>query len=164
MRWNIDKHIIAVTGIIIKDGKYLITQRSLDKKAFPGKWTVPGGRLEVNDYINEKKDTHNHWYNVIEKVLQREVSEETGLSIKNIRYLTSITFLRGDEPTFIISMYVDYNGGEIVLNNESINYAWVSLEESKNYDLIDGIYEEFELLDKILKGKTATWEKNGGTL
>ncbi len=63
-----NKHIIAVTGIIIRNGKYLITCRNLNKKAFPGKWTVPGGRLEVSDYIYEKKDTSEHWYHVLEKV------------------------------------------------------------------------------------------------
>lgn len=37
-------HRIAITGIIYNDeGKYLITRRSLEKKVFPGKWTVPGG-------------------------------------------------------------------------------------------------------------------------
>lgn len=45
-------HEIAITAIIIKDGKYLITRRSPNKKRFPSMWTVPGGKLEVNDYAN----------------------------------------------------------------------------------------------------------------
>ena len=45
-------HRITSTAIICKDDKYLIVRRSLDKKAFPGKWTVPGGGLEVDDYVN----------------------------------------------------------------------------------------------------------------
>ena len=154
-----DKHIIAVTGIIVKGGKYLITRRDLSKKAFPGKWTVPGGRLEINDYIHEKRDTHDHWYNVLEKVLRREVKEETGLEIKNIQYLTSITFMRGEDPTLIISLYADYKNGEVKLNDESIDYKWVSLEEAKKYDLIEGIYEEIEMLNKVLKGEKSEWKK-----
>ena len=51
---NRELHRITSTAIIHKDGKYLIAQRSLDKKAFPGKWTVPGGGLEVDDYIKSK--------------------------------------------------------------------------------------------------------------
>jgi 8-oxo-dGTP pyrophosphatase MutT (NUDIX family) len=73
-----NKHIVAVTGIVIKDGKFLITRRNLNKKAFPGKWTVPGGRLEVEDYIRLPKDTKDHWYNVLENVLKREVMEKLG--------------------------------------------------------------------------------------
>ena len=68
------------TAIIIKDGgsagspqaKYLITQRSMAKKRFPGMWTVPGGHLETNDYETLPKDTENYWYNVLEKTLKRE--------------------------------------------------------------------------------------------
>lgn len=155
-----DKHIIAITGIIIKEGKFLITKRNLNKKAFPGKWTVPGGRLEVADYINEKKDTGDHWYNVLEKVLKREVKEETGLEIENIKYLTSITFLRGEDPTLIVSLYANYKCSEVKLNEESVDYKWVSLNEAKNFDLIGGIYEELEMLDKILKGeKIEKWSR-----
>ena len=143
-----DKHIIAITGIIIKERKYLITKRNINKKAFPGKWTVPGGKLEIKDYIHEKKDTSDHWYHVLERVLRREVREETGLEISNLCYLTSITFLRGEEPTLILSFYADFLSGEVTLNDESIDYAWVSLTEAKNYDLIEGIYEELELVEK----------------
>lgn len=59
-------HRITSTAIIYrkqgKNIKYLITQRSLDKKAFPGQWTVPGGGLEVDDYINTPKTTKDLWY------------------------------------------------------------------------------------------------------
>jgi len=43
-------HRITSTAIIYKDGKYLIIKRSPNKKAFPNKWTVPGGGLETDDY------------------------------------------------------------------------------------------------------------------
>lgn len=71
-------HEIAITAIVVKDGRYLITRRSLSKKRFPGKWTVPGGKLEVEDYIKLPKDTEFYWYNVLEKVLRREVKEGSG--------------------------------------------------------------------------------------
>jgi len=154
-------HEITVTGIVIKEGKFLITKRSLNKKAFPGKWTVPGGRLELEDYIHLPKDTSHHWYNVLEKVLKREVKEETGLEIKNLKYLTSMTFIKPDNtPVLIVSLYADYSNGEVELDEESIDFKWVDVEEAKNYDLIEGIYEEFLMLDKILKGeKIEAWKK-----
>src|SRR5579862_7752967 len=72
---------VVITSIIVKDGKYLITRRSLSKKRFPGMWTLPGGHLEISDYTNSPKETADYWYNVLEKALRREVKEEVGLEI-----------------------------------------------------------------------------------
>ena len=154
-------HYIVVTGIIVKDGKFLIAKRSPNEKAFPSQWTVPGGKLETKDYLHRPKDTSAHWYNVFEHLLRREVKEEVGLDIKDIKYLTSLTFVRGDGiPTIVISLYADHHDGEVSLSDELVDHAWVTLEEAKNYDLIEGIYEELEMLDKLLKGeKVGEWKK-----
>ncbi|MBU2496620.1 MAG: NUDIX domain-containing protein [Nanoarchaeota archaeon] len=156
-----NKHSVAVTAIVVREGKYLITRRSLQKKNFPGKWTVPGGNLEVEDYINLPKDTAHHWYNIFEKVLRREVKEEVGLEIKNIKYLTSMTFLlSNNSPMLIVSLYADSGDGEVKLNEESIDCKWVTLEEAKDYDLIEGIYDELVMLDRVLKGEgQEEWRK-----
>ncbi|MFA4999118.1 MAG: NUDIX domain-containing protein, partial [Candidatus Paceibacterota bacterium] len=66
---NIELHRITSTAIIRKDGKYLIVKRNPNKKVFPGKWTVPGGGLEVTDYIDTKKTTPEAWYFAIENSL-----------------------------------------------------------------------------------------------
>ena len=50
-----------------------------------------------------------------------------------------------------ISLYGEPVGEEVVLCSALTEYAWVSLEEAKKYDLIEGIYEELEILDKKLK-------------
>ena len=60
-------HEVAITAIVVKDGKYLITKRSPNKKRWPNLWTVPGGRLEISDYANFPKDTGDYWYNVLEE-------------------------------------------------------------------------------------------------
>src|SRR3989344_5189391 len=155
-------HYITATAIIVKDGKFLITKRSPKEKAFPGLWTVPGGKLETKDYKERPKDTEDCWYNTIENLLKREVKEETNLEIKNIDYLTSLTFIRPDNiPVVVLSFSADYHDCEVKLSPEMTEYAWVSLEEAKNYELIDGIYEELEILDNYLKGnKKQEWKKS----
>ena len=71
-----------------------------------------------------------------------------------------MTFMRGEDPCLIISLFADYYDGNVVLNEESIDYAWVSLEEARDYELIEGIYEELEMLDRFLKeGTLHTWTK-----
>ena len=147
-------HRITSTAIIYKDGKYLLLRRSLDKKAFPGKWTVPGGGLEVDDYINLQKTTKDHWYFAIEKSLRREVKEECNLEVSKIKYLLDIAFIKPDgTPAIILSFYCIYKSGKIKLDEDNIDYTWVTYKEAKNYDLVEGLLEEIEMVDKILKGK-----------
>lgn len=158
--WKMDDklHHVAVTGVVIKDGKYLITRRSLKKEPFAGLWTVPGGKVEIHDYISKPRDTSIHWYNVLENVLRREIKEETGIEIKDFGYLTSLTFLKKEIPVVVVSLYAHHDSGDVVLNEESMDHAWVSLEEAKNYDLIEGIYDELVMLDRLLNGgKVGEW-------
>ena len=153
---NYDKnklHYVSATAILVKDGKFLLTKRADWEKAFPGRWTVPGGKLEVLDYALRKKDTPHHWYNVVEDLLRKEIEEEVGLGIKNFGYVTSMVYVRDDSvPCLILSLYGDCIGEKVKLCNALTEYAWVDIEEVKNYDLIEGIYEELKILDKHLKG------------
>jgi 8-oxo-dGTP pyrophosphatase MutT (NUDIX family) len=155
-------HEVAITAIIIKDGKYLLTRRSPNKKRFPGMWTVPGGRMEAKDYTVLPKDTEAYWYNVLERVLAREVKEEVGLDIKNVEYLTSLATVHADgSPSIVISCIADYVGGEVTLQAEETDaYQWVTTEEARALPLIDGILEEFVQIDEWKRtGTKPLWKK-----
>ena len=145
-------HYIAVTGIIRnKDGKYLICKRSPKEKVFPNKWCVPGGKIEKKDFVNTPKDTNDHWLDIFEKILRKEIHEETNLKIKNIGYVSNLALIRPNGfSTLIVSLYADYDEGEIRLDeSELVDHAWVNLEEAKNYDLIENIYEQIEKVDSF---------------
>jgi 8-oxo-dGTP pyrophosphatase MutT (NUDIX family) len=145
---------VSITGIIrkFKEGKYkyLICKRSPNEKAFPSKWCVPGGKIEQKDFINKPKDTQDHWFNIFEETLRKEILEETSLSIKNIGYVSSLVFIRPNGfSTIIVSLFADYEGGDVVLdNNELTDYTWVDIQEAKNYDLIENIYEQILEVEK----------------
>lgn len=155
-------HEVAITAIIVKDGnKYLITRRSPNKKRFPGMWTVPGGKMETNDYLALPKDTEFYWYNVLERTLKREVKEEVGIEVTNVEYLTSLATVHEDgAPSLVISCIADYVSGEIKLQEgETDAFEWVTTGEAKSYSLIDGIYEEFVMIDKLKKGIREEWKR-----
>ena len=154
-------HEVVITAIVVKDSKYLITRRSPNKKRFAGLWTVPGGKLETSDYVNLPKDTEHYWYNVLEQVLKREVFEEVGLKIKNIEYVTSLATIHGDgAPSLVISCLADYESGEVILQeDETDKFEWVSLEDAKNYELIDGIYDELSMADSQRNGVKSEWKR-----
>jgi 8-oxo-dGTP pyrophosphatase MutT (NUDIX family) len=160
-------HILA-TAIILKDPyrknispKYLIVQRANHEKTFPGKWTVPGGKMETTDYSQSPKETEHYWYSVLEKALRREVEEEVGIKIKNIWYVTSLArILDEGYGSVVLSFAADYSGGEIILDEDMQDYAWVTYEEAKEYDLIDGILDEIYMAERKLAGEMdVTWKR-----
>ena len=155
-----DLHRIAITGIIWKqdtDGtrRYLITKRAPTKKAFPKKWTVPGGGLETSDYIDAKPTIESNdnpqWYNAVETTLRREIREEVGVEVTDVQYLLDIAFIRPDGiPAIVLSYYCKYDGGEVVLDEDATEYAWITASEVRNYDLIQGIDHEIEMVEERL--------------
>lgn len=153
-------HYISVTGIIRnKEGKYLICKRSASEKNFPNKWCVPGGKVErkdLNDKVKNNKANFNQWLGVFEKVLEREIYEETCLKIKNIGYVSNIAFIRTDGFIgFVISLYAELDethGNKVKIDNEAFtDYTWVTAEEAKNYDLIENILEQIRKVDEGYK-------------
>lgn len=146
---------VVITAIVVKNGKYLVFQRAGWEKKFPLRWTVPGGKLSTEDYIHEKKDTPDYWYNVLEKTLRREVMQEAGIKIKNIRYITSLADNRPDsDPSLVISCLTDYAGGKVKMDDSMVAYQWVNLKEAQKVDLIEGIYDELTMAEQVRKGKT----------
>ena len=152
-------HRIALTAIIYRpDQTFLITRRSLAKKAWPGKWTVPGGGLSTDDYIHTEP-SHNQWYNAVEKGLRREVKEETGLDIGTPEYLCDLTFIHPSGfPVLVLSYFAEYVGGKerVQLDPDSVEAAWVTAEQAVTYDMIPGIAEEIKKVDQILQKRNST--------
>lgn len=161
MAQNYTAFEVIITAIIIKNSKYLITRRSLEKKRWPGMWTVPGGHLDPEDFMDTPKESKDYWYNVLDKVLAREIKEEVGLEIENVEYVTSLATIHDDgAASIVISCMADCVGGEVKLQKEETDkFEWVSLEEAKNYDLIDGIYDELKMADNKLKGIKTKWKR-----
>jgi 8-oxo-dGTP pyrophosphatase MutT (NUDIX family) len=143
-------HYISITGKIFRgDGRVLIVKRAPSEKNYPNRWILPGGKLTTDDYLHLKPNSDGLWYNVLEKALKREIKEETNLDVDTVDYLIDMAFIRGDGiPTLIVACTCDFKCGEVKLPPELTEYAWVNLEEAKNYDLITGVYEELQLAFK----------------
>lgn len=148
-------HRIVVTVLVYKPNfTYLITKRSLDKKMFPGKWHIPGGGVSMDDYINTPPSTDNfkQWYRALENTLRREIREEVTVEIGTPEFLVDYTFIQSNGiPALGLSYFAPYVSGEVTLNDESTEFAWITIDEVGNYDFIDGIEGEIKEIDEILK-------------
>ncbi len=150
-------HRITTTTIIYRpDFTYLIIKRAMHKKVQPGKWIYPGGGLSVDDYIDTPSSSNQipRWPNALQTSLLREVKEEVGIEIGKPTFLLDVTFIRPDGvPVICFSYYAPYVSGEVKLDEDATDFAWVNLEEAKNYDLIDGVWDEIRQVDDILRSK-----------
>ena len=156
-------HEVAVTAIVVKDGKFLIAKRAAHEKAFPNKWTVPGGKLVLHEYSKlPHKTEYPQWYNVVDRVLKKEVREEVGLEIEHVRYVTSLATEHKDgAASVVISCLADFKSGEVKLQeDETDKCEWVSATEAENYDLIDGILDELKMADALRKGEKYEWKRH----
>ncbi len=143
------------------DSRCLILKRSDQEKVFPGKWAVPGGKLEWADFdINKPDRTLSdevvNFVNPIEKLLIREVREEAGIEVEDqLDYSgKSVLIVRPDEiPVVFVVFVATYKSGEVKLEEGAFtDSAWVNAEEVKAYDCIEGIDQEIAgAIDRLSK-------------
>ncbi len=110
---------VAGKAIIRKSEKILILQRAKKSSHDPGKWELPGGKMDYGEDL------------VV--ALKREVEEETGISIQVGRPFKTWHFIK--EPFWVtgITFVCDYISGSIALSREHNGYAWIKPGEYKNY-------------------------------
>lgn len=139
----------VVTGVIYHPRlkKCLILQRSKKEVAHPGLWGVVGGKLEWGDVKNNPITRQNfdipNWQGLVEKLLEREAEEESGLKVADPKYLESVVFVRPDKvPVVCCKFAVRYKQGRVKIAPEFDDYAWVDGKEVKKYYCIQGIDQE----------------------
>ena len=111
---------VGVGIIVIKDNKVLLGKRK--NSHGEGSWCFPGGHLEFNESL--------------ENCAKREVLEETGIEIKNIRFETITNDIFKDEGKHYITIFMlcEYDSGEVkVMEPEKCEkwnwFEWNNLPE-----------------------------------
>ena len=147
-----DKLFYFVANVVVYrelDGRCLILKRDEREKVHPGKYAVPGGKLEWKDLDLSKPTRMNgdvaDFENAIEDLLAREVREEAGIEIESeISYINNVAYVRADGiPVLLIKFAAKYKSGDVVLEVGGFtDHAWVNAEEIQSYDCIEGIKEE----------------------
>jgi 8-oxo-dGTP diphosphatase len=107
---------VGVGVFVLKNGKFLIGKR---KNAHGGgSWCLPGGHLEFGE----------SW----EACAVREVLEETGVRIKNIKFASVTNDIFDAEGKHYITIFIlsDYDGGDVEIKEpeKCEEWRWVSWE------------------------------------
>ena len=93
--------LIGVAVIVMKENQVLLGKRKNAHGA--GTWAFPGGHLEFNESI--------------EACAKRELFEETGIHIKNIRYGTFTNDIFREDQKHYVTLFVisEYDEGDLEL-------------------------------------------------
>lgn len=120
-----DKPFSLSVKVIIRDkeGRCLLLKRSMNSKGNPGKWDLPGGKVDIGENL--------------EQGLSREVKEETGvtISLKNV-----IGAAESETPTKRVA-YLIFEGrlesGQVRLSEEHDDFTWVDHKALGKVDITD---------------------------
>lgn len=127
--------MINVTcAIIVFDDKILVTQRSEQMK-LPLKWEFPGGKLEINESVEE--------------CIIREIKEEINIEVAIMRKMSNSVFDYGDFKINLIPFVADYVSGKITLSEHR---AYKLLEKTELLNL-DWAEADIPILEEFLKLK-----------
>lgn len=119
-----NKYPEPTVGAVIfnPEGKILLCK----SHKWENKYVIPGGHIELGESMEE--------------ALKREILEETGLSIYNIKLISlkeSIYSHKFHEKKHFI--FIDYmcntDSSDVILNDEAEEYEWVDMDSIENYDL-----------------------------
>lgn len=124
------KFFMAGHALIERDGKYLVTRRSKLSTYMPLKWDIPGGIVEPGE--------------TLEEAIHREVSEETGLTIRvgRVVYIYANRDQLPHRQTFQAVYLSKYIAGEVHLNpSEHNTFQWIDYDDIAKIDTIDFLRE-----------------------
>jgi 8-oxo-dGTP pyrophosphatase MutT (NUDIX family) len=103
------------------EGSVLILHRS--GNLYSAAWCLPGGKVDYGD--------------TVEQTIRKELKEETDLTLTGYRFL----FLQDCLPlkagvTQYLNLYFECQWeGTVVLNDESVRFAWVTPETIVDYEI-----------------------------
>lgn len=123
------QHKVVSGGVVIREGKALILQRSENENSFPGMWELPSGKLEEGESIEE--------------ALLREVKEESGLDVEILKPVNTFEYNKEKEGQSY--HYTQHNfsvramdpSQEVLVSTEHQAFAWVDSSDLNNYNLSD---------------------------
>jgi len=122
---QIDKVVLAATGIVIEDKKILLLRRSKNEKNYVGFWQPPEGHIENGENP--------------ENTIIREVKEELGIVVKNVKFLGTSSHLYKLKEGNMLGVRIIFRVnamGNITISDEHTAFKWFSKKDLVEADKI----------------------------
>lgn len=128
---NLEKpYIISVYALIRNEkGEFLLLRRSENSHTNPGKWDLPGGKMNPDESLKEG--------------VVREVWEETGISIVSGDIAGEVNFELPEKKVIAIVFDGGYIVADVKLSYEHMEYTWVSLEKIIEMEELPDYFKNF---------------------
>ncbi|MBI5654641.1 NUDIX domain-containing protein [Candidatus Uhrbacteria bacterium] len=149
-----DKLFYFVANVVVyreSDRRCLLLKRSETEKVHPGKYAVPGGKLEWKDLDISHPTRMNgdviDFEDALEDLLKRETREEAGIEICGpYAYINSVAYIRPDGiPVVMVKLAARYLSGEVKLESGSFSGSiWANADEAISLPCISGIPDEIK--------------------
>jgi NADH pyrophosphatase NudC (nudix superfamily) len=140
--------IVNVEGAIYKSEKWLLIRRSEKEEHAGGLLSLVGGKVE-------KEGTSS---DILEKTLKREITEEVGIEVSNLRYVNSSSFVTDSGINVVDIVFLcDHELGEAFAKStdEVDEVIWMTTQQIlNNSDLPIYLKENIKLAEKLLKNNT----------
>jgi mutator protein MutT len=124
-KWYPQYPRVAVHALILNKGHMLLIKRATEPSK--GKWSLPGGRIELGETIHQ--------------AIKREVLEECSIEI-NIERIFDVgdIIIRDDEDHIsyhfvLIYFLARYKGGEVKAQSDAEDARWFTTEELDEADM-----------------------------
>lgn len=125
---------ILVNAVVFKEDKVLVSQRSFEEEHMPGRWTIPGGKVDHND---------DDVFNVLQFTAKRETLEETGVEIADeMELVTNNSFTKANGQHVVAVIFkCRYKSGEARPLEDTIDCKWATIDEIKSIDFPPNVKE-----------------------
>jgi 8-oxo-dGTP diphosphatase len=120
-----DKPFALSAKVLIHDdnGRCLLLKRSMSSRGNPGKWDMPGGKVDAGEGLEEG--------------LLREVAEETGLTISLLHVLGAAESETPAKKVAYLIMEGRVESGQVRLSSEHDDYSWVDRQDLAGVDMAE---------------------------
>ena len=111
-----DRPVVGIGAVVIRDGKILLVKRGVAPSK--GLWAIPGGALDLGE--------------TLQQAAEREILEETGVTIRAREPIYAFDFFERDESGrirfhfVIVDVAADYISGDVKGADDALDARWLA--------------------------------------